>query len=291
MVAESLRLRVSGWLVEQGTDLPLRLSLLLLLLTPVGGWEVRPFLLLLAGAGLLSPAVLRAPVTWLLLTFLTGWRVVADWPMSDNHAYLLCYWCLAVGLSRLTPAPGSALASSARLLLGLTFAFATLWKVALSPDYLDGTFFRVWLLVDTRFEALAQLVGGLSAQEIDASRYFLQPPPSLGEEHLPALVEPPPLRAAAAGLTWATAALEALLAIVFLAPAPGRWFALRHIVLIFFCATTYAIAPVTSFGWMLLAMGTAACPPAALRLRGAYLVCFALLVLHDAIEWATLIPS
>jgi hypothetical protein len=291
MAAEPLRLRVGGWLAEQGLDLPLRLSLLLLLLTPGGGWEVRPFVLLLAGAGLVSSAVLRAPTTWLLLTLLTGWRVVADWPMSDNHAYLLCYWCLAVLLSRLTPAPGSALASSARLLLGFTFAFATLWKLALSPDYLDGTFFRVWLLVDTRFEALAQLVGGLSAQEIDASRYFLQPPPSLGEEHLPALVEPPSLRAAAAVLTWTAAALETLLAIVCLAPAPGRWFALRHVVLIFFCATTYAIAPVASFGWMLLAMGTAACPPTALRLRGAYVVCFTLLVLHDAISWATLVPN
>jgi hypothetical protein len=277
---------LARWVGEQGGDLPLRLTLLLLLLVPVGGWELRPFELLLAAAGLLSAAVARSPWTWLVLTACAGWNLVCDWPMSDNHAYLLAYWCLAVWLSRLVPEPAAALATSARLLVGLAFAFATLWKLVLSPDYLDGTFFRVWLLVDDRFESLARLVGGLSAADLAASRTFLQPPPGLGAEHYPALVEPLALRRTAEVLTFAVLGLEALVALLFLAPVRRPW--LRHAPLLAFCATAYAVAPVVGFGWLLLAMGLAVVPVGATRLRLAYVACFALLLLHDAVPWAAL---
>ena len=43
--------------------------------------------------------------------------------------------------------PASQLARTNRLLLGLVFAFAVLWKAALSPDYRDGRFFAVTLRV------------------------------------------------------------------------------------------------------------------------------------------------
>lgn len=289
MAAERARSGLAGWLAEQGDDLPPRLTLLLLLLAPVGGWELRPFELLLASAGLLSVAVLRSPWTWLALTALTGWCVASDWPMSDNHAYLLGYWCLAVLLSRLVPEPAAALATSGRLLVGLSFAFATLWKLVLSPDYLDGTFFRVWLIVDDRFESLARLVGGLSSADLEASRTFLQPPPTLGVENFPALVEPPALRGAAEVLTFATLALEGLVGLLFLAPVPERRAWLRHAPLLAFCAIAYAVAPVAGFGWLLLAMGLAVVPVGAMRLRLAYVACFALLLLHDAIPWAALV--
>jgi hypothetical protein len=286
--AERARAGLAGWVVEQGGDLPLRLTLLLLLLVPVGGWELRPVELLLASAGLLSAAVARSPWTWLALAGLTGWSVLSDWPMSDNHAYLLAYWCLAVLLSRLVPEPAEALATSGRLLVGLSFAFAVLWKLVLSPDFLDGTFFRVWLIVDDRFENLARLVGGLSSADLEASRTFLQPPPTLGVEHYPALVEPAALRRAAEVLSFATLALEGLVALLFLAPAPSRRPWLRHTPLLAFCATAYAVAPVAGFGWLLLAMGLAVVPLGATRLRLAYVACFALLLLHEAIPWAAL---
>jgi hypothetical protein len=286
MAAESRPNAVARWLANP--DLPLRLSLLLLLLAPVGSWELRPFVRLVAAGGLLSGVAARSPWTWLALTGLTGWRVVADWPLADNHAYLLAYWCLAVLLSQLVPDPAAALGVSGRLLVGLAFAFATLWKLVLSPDYLDGTFFRVWLLVDPRFEDLARLVGGLSPAELDASRTFLQPPPTLGVEHYPALVEPAALRRGAECLTFAALALEGLLAVLFLAPVPARRPWLRHAPLLAFCAATYAVAPVVGFGWLLLAMGLAGVPGDALRLRLVYLACFALLLLHDSIPWAGL---
>lgn len=287
MTGERGAARLAGWAAAQA-DLPLHLTLLTLLLAPVGAWGLRPFVLLLAAAGLLAPAVARSRWTWMALTGLLAIRVVTDWPMSDNHAFLLGYWCLAVCLSRLMPEPAAALAVSARLLVGLSFAFATLWKLVLAPEFLDGTFFRVWLITDNRFEDLALLLGGLSPADLEASRTFLQPPLTLGVEHYPALVEPPALRRVAGVLTYTTLVLEALIALLFLVPAPARWRWLRHVPLLVFCATTYAVAPVASFGWLLLAMSLSVARGDGLRLELAYLACFALLLLHDTIPWAGL---
>ena len=169
------------------SDLTLRFTLLALLLRPVGDWTVRPFVLLLACLGLVSPRALRSPYTWGLLTLLTGWRVVADWPLSDNHAYLLCYWCLALACSLLATDVRSSMALNGRLLIGLTFLLATLWKALLAPDYLDGTFFRVTMLTDPRFEDVSLQLGGLTDAQLAENRAFLQPDLSGGE-----LLHPPP---------------------------------------------------------------------------------------------------
>ena len=128
--------------------LALRLTLLDLLLRPIGDWFFRPVLLVLATLGVVLPGQLRRPLLWIVLAVLTMLRVILNWPMADNHAYLLSYWCLAVAVALVSHDPRSCLALNARLLVGLAFACATLWKVVLSPDYLDGRFFRVLLLTD-----------------------------------------------------------------------------------------------------------------------------------------------
>ncbi len=64
-------------------DLALRLTLLDLLLRPIGDWTLRPFILSLASLGLLLPHQQRRLGLWLALTFLTGLRVVLDWPLAD----------------------------------------------------------------------------------------------------------------------------------------------------------------------------------------------------------------
>ena len=61
-------------------DLALRLTLLDLLLRPIGPWGIRPALLALAGAGLLVPGWLRRPALWFALAGLTAARFVTDWP-------------------------------------------------------------------------------------------------------------------------------------------------------------------------------------------------------------------
>ena len=49
--------------------------------------------------------------------------------------------------------------------------------------------------------------------------------------------------------------------------------------LLLFCATTYALAPVSGFGWLLATMGLAQCRRTQRALRGAYLAVFILIVL------------
>lgn len=270
------------WLEREGADLPLHLTLLLLLLVPIGEWNVRPMVLLLACAGLLHRGVLRSPWLWAALAALTGWRVVEAWPVADNHAYLLAYWCLALLIARVLPDPAGAQARSARWLLAATFVFAAAWKLLLSDDFLDGRFFRVTLLTDPRFEGPARWLGGMTPEGLDASRTFLFQSRVHSALTVPPLVEPPALRQAALALTWISAAAESLVAALFAAPVSGI---ARHVALLAFCAGTYAFAPVEGFGWLLLALGVAAAPVDAARVRTAYVACFALLVLYAGIHW------
>jgi hypothetical protein len=265
--------------------LALRLTLLDLPLRPVGKGLVRPATLLFAGAGLALPALLGSPLFRGGARARGRRRVAMAWPIGDNHAYLLAYWCLAVALGCAVRERDAVCAVSARWLVGLVFAFAVLWK-AISPDYLDGRFFRVTLVVDARFEGFTQLLAGLDADELAAQRRFLaqhvDDELGLVEAGPP---EPARLRAVALAATWATFAAELALALAFLWPpgrAPSRW---RDPMLLGFAAVTYAVAPVEGFGWLLLAMGLAQCDRVRAWLRGAYPAVFALLVLYRELPW------
>ncbi len=265
--------------------LALRLTLLDLLLRPVGTSFVRPATLLLAGAGLALPALLGSRLFWLALVVAATGRVVTAWPLGDNHAYLLVYWCLAVALGCAVHDRDATLVASGRWLLGLVFAFAVVWKV-ISPDYLDGRFFRVTLAVDPRFEAFTQLAAGLGSDELAAQRGFLvqHVDDALGivETGPP---EPARLRAVALAATWATFAAEVAVALAFLGPLGrglSRW---RDPLLLAFSAGTYAVAPVEGFGWLLLALGLAQCDRARPWLRAAYPAVFALVVLYRELPW------
>ena len=129
-----------------------------------------------------------------------------------------------------------------------------LWKVALSPDFLDGRFFRVTLLTDPRFGEAAMLLGGLSQADLEANRRALAPlPEGAALADAAAVVEPPRLRALALVSTWGILLLEAAVAVGCSDHAPAAW--VRHALLLAFCLVTYAFAPVAGFGWLLLVMG------------------------------------
>ena len=186
-------------------DTALRLTAIALLLRPMGPWFVRPAILAAAVLVLIFPKALRQWQVWGALAVLTAIRIVNDWPLADNHIYLLGYWLFAVSLALRSPDAASTLADASRALIGLAFAFAVVWKVALSPDFLDGRFFRVTLVTDPRFAAVAQLIGGLSADQLKAAREAVALLPH-GAELLdpPAMVEPARLRLFAMATTWGT---------------------------------------------------------------------------------------
>jgi hypothetical protein len=267
-------------------DSVLTLTAIILLLRPLDVWWVAAFVLPAACLSLLSRTVRRAPLTWLLVALFVGARIVVLWPLSDNHIYLLAYWCLAIGLALSSTAPAATLSASSRWLLGGAFGMAILWKAVLSPDYVDGRFFRVTLLTDQRFADAALVFGGLSRDQMAQNRAFLDPLPN-GAELLspPPFVEPPRLRAFAAITTWSGLILEGLIALTCLIPL-RRLDIARHVLLLAFCVTTYALAPVAGFGWLIATMGLAQCRPRQRLLLGAYVAVFILILMYSEVPWA-----
>jgi hypothetical protein len=270
-------------------EIPLRLTAIALLLRPMGPWFVRPAVLAVAALVLISPRALHTPAAWGAVAALVAVRILDDWPLADNHIYLLGYWALAIALSLRAPDVSSALSSTSRWLIGLAFSFAVLWKV-LSPDYLDGRFFRVTLLTDPRFAEAAMLIGGLSEGDLAANRRALVPlPEGAALASPPEVIEPPRLRALATLSTWGILSLEAFIAAIMLVPPRGIRAMWRHGLLLGFCLVTYAFAPVAGFGWLLLVMGAAQTDEAHVWLRRAYAAVFLVVLFYSEVPWAGLL--
>jgi len=267
-------------------DIVLQLTAIVLLLRPFGAGWISALVLVGAVLSLLFAAVRRCHATWLALSLLIGARIVAVWPTSDNHIYLLAYWCLAIGLALVTAAPADTLAVSGRWLIGAAFALAVIWKGILSPDYLDGRFFRVTLLTDDRFADAVMLVGDMTAAQIRDARAFLQPLPEGAElADIAWFGEPARLRIFGKIVTWGGLALEGVVAVLWLMWLPRVAASARHIALMLFCVTTYALAPVAAFGWLLATMGLAQCRRDERWLQHAYVVVFFVVLLYAEIPW------
>jgi hypothetical protein len=271
-------------------DTSLRLTAIALLLRPMGPWFVRPAVLAAAAIVLVSPRALRSPAVWLAVAVAIAIRIADDWPLADNHIYLLGYWALAIALALRERDASPTLAFSSRWLVGLAFTFAILWKAVLSPDFLDRRFFRVTLLTDPRFGEAAMLVGGISAEQLDANRGALAPLPH-GAELLdpPQIVESPRLQTFATVTTWGILFLEASVAILMILPTERVIVPLRHATLLAFCGVTYAFAPVAGFGWSLLVMGLAQVEDRQIWLGRMYVAAFLAVLFYSELPWADLI--
>jgi hypothetical protein len=270
-------------------DTALRLTAIALLLRPMGPWFVRPVILAAAVLVLLYPRALRQWQVWGLLSGLAALRIANDWPLADNHIYLLGYWLLAAALALRTRNASATLATASRTLIGLAFAFAVLWKAVLSPDFIDGRFFRVTLVTDERFAAATRIIGGLSSEQLKAAREAMALLPH-GAALLdpPAIVEPPRLYRFAMASTWGVLAVEGLVAVAMLAPL-RRAAPFRHLALLSFCAVTYAFAPVAGFGWLLLVMGLAQAEARQVWLGRVYQLMFLVVLFYDEVPWAELL--
>jgi len=288
MSAETAEASHRSWIPQlthpDGTVLGARLTCLALLFVPVGDWYLRPAVLVLAAAGLLFADLCRSSWLWLALALLTGSRAVLDWPLADNHAYLLAYWCTALAIATWT-GDLIILSRNARLLIGLTFAFAALQKWT-SPSYVNDVFFLTTFLLDDRFEDLVVLLTSISYEQIDAAREYLRadyrsgPPPG----NLPFEL-PWSFLLLARVSTWWNLLDQVLVGAAFLASPASRLGRMRDPVLLLFCFVTYAAAPVVSFGWLLLSMGVTQSEKAP-SVRYGYLSAFVVLVVYHEVPWA-----
>jgi hypothetical protein len=204
-----------------------------------------------------QPRIYQSPALWLGI----GVPVLAvqlwRWEGLDDHVVLTSYWFCALGLALLSDEPKRALGTSARLLLGFTFACATVWK-ATSSEYVSGRMFYDLLLTDERFQPIAHFIGGISDADLRGNVALVAALRDSGSADLaPRLAGSSSAHAVAIAMTWWTLAIEAALAISWLAwgrlGRPG----VRLTVLIVFCIVTYMTVPVTAFAAVLLTMALA----------------------------------
>jgi len=202
---------------------------------------------------LVSPTLLRRSIPWLALAFVLGYRVVTLYPLLENHGFLAAYWCLAIGL-QLTREEGVAeMVVAPRLLIGLTFLFAWVWKAMLSPDFVSGDFLRFTFLTDLRFQPFVTSLGGLSEADwsLNQARMSLL---LTGATTQVDLVDTRTIGSLALAATWWTIVVEALVAVAFLVPH-RRLTTLRNVSLLAFLSTVYVVVPVPGFGCLLAVMG------------------------------------
>jgi len=240
------------------------LTLLHLLVHAPQAWYLQLLLLPLFAAGLIFRRWLHAPAFWYVTAALLGTTIYFNWESSDNHKYLFVYWCLALCSAFSLPhgEQPATLRRSSQLLIALCMLLATAWK-ACTPQYLDNRFFTYELLADERFAHFTSWTTGLPLETLAANRELrdLQlsyPPPGAavptvelaGNAHVALLAK---------FLTWWTVLIEGLIGGLFLLPNNVWTNRARNMLLILFAVTTYSVAPVRGFGWMLMLLGLAQC--------------------------------
>ncbi|MFO8100296.1 MAG: hypothetical protein R6T83_11835 [Salinibacter sp.] len=258
------------------------LTLILLLLYPGTLTETRAGLQLGAVAGLLYRPLQRVPAYWWALTALMALYCVLTWHDADNHKYLITYWCLAVGLSCWADDTAQALRMNGRLLVGLCFLVAVGWKLR-TPDFLTGEYYQHAMLTDDRITRVAQLLAGMDASTFNANRDAVSMLTAYSSTlERVALDGPDVLRALSKGMVAWTLAIESAIIGSFLWPGRSPWAALgRDLSLLIFAATTYALANVGGFAWILLTMGLAQVRRERASWRLGYLSVLALVILYQ----------
>lgn len=242
-------------------------------------WYIQLGLATLTVTALVLRPLMRNPLLWLGLAGVLVLAYTQTWYQQNNHDFLKLYWCLGLGVSLLAVDAAKAIRVNARLLIGLCFLFATLWKV-LSPDYVSGAFFNYFLLQDTRFGLLAEHLVGLDAGALMQARiervvYTTFGDPS-GTLSVPFASE---ARWLAPLMTWWTVLIEGAVALAFLLPARFRLAKWRDAVLLLFVFSTYVVAPILYFAWLIVAMGIIQCERQTFRYAPIFYVAAFVLVL------------
>ncbi len=249
---------LSGLLSIPVEELILRLTLLTLLLHGSSETSLDVPLQVLCGMMLMSRNHYQSPGLWIAVTVFIWSINASDWLWIDNHKYLMSYWVLACTLAVSALHPLEILRWNARLLIGLCFAFATLWKL-MAGQYWNGEFLTYTLLADSRMEFLANVLGGVSEADLAQVRTLENTISLLPDEMLRASIEVSPrLQALALAMSYWTLLIEGIIAGFYLYESrfSRRW---RDSALLVFIASTYFFVPVLGFGYILVILGLVTC--------------------------------
>lgn len=261
-------------------ELVLTMTIVLVILQPPGSWYAKIPLVMAGVAGLALPQLKFRPGYWVLLGVLWMTWTIYNWASADNHKWLTGYWLFALATAcSFRDRAWVIVQKNARYLIAFAFLFATVAKVA-SGGYVNGAFFEYTTLHDVRFRGYSQALGLVTLEQgVSNSKAFKDvtgPLPIAKERELSATER---LRASSLFLTWWTVFIEAVIAIVFFLPL-ARW---RDPALLVFLLTTYTVATVTGFGWLLAIMAMALS-----ERRILYLGAMLLITLYEAPVWKLL---
>ncbi|MBD5778788.1 hypothetical protein IEN85_04745 [Pelagicoccus sp. NFK12] len=266
---------------ENQVQLVLTLTLFVLFLHAGDGSPVNIPIKLLVIVGFLWKACLRDWLYWVFTSIFVFYANYLNWDIIDNHDYLIMYWVFSIAC--LAWIGEFNFEWNARALIGLAMSLAALNKL-LSPQYMSGDMFSYHLLLDPRFHDLATFVTGLELS--DLSRNFerwmaFRESSSLSRE-LP-LNGVEEVRALASFMTWWGLVIDVLVGACFLIPACRVVTKIGNIALLIFIFTTYPIANVVGFGWILAVLGVAQCEPSQEKMRFAYLLSFLAVLLFKLV--------
>ncbi len=151
------------------------------------------------------------------------------------------------------------LAWNGRVLIGLTFLFATGWKI-IGGEFLDGSFFHFALLTDETIEKHVLVLGGLTPDDLSYNRELLRSLMASPRETLaPAFLSTSRTEGLSLLFSYLTIFLEGAIAVTFLLGTRRSFAAAKDNLLILFCLLTYYALPIVGFAITLLAMGFAQC--------------------------------
>ena len=244
-------------------------------------WYVRAAIVTLAVSGIVIRPLLQWPLLWLGLAAVFAFSYSTTWFQQNNHDFLKLYWCVAIGVSLLVSDWRGAIQFNARVLIGICFLFAVLWK-AVSPDYITHDFFNLFILQDSRFRLISEFLGGVSAAELRAFQQEWVSHTAFGDPEGSLAI---PLAAKVAWIapvmSWWTLFIEGLVAVAFLLPRGKGLSKWRDATLLSFVFTTYFVTPVLYFAWILIAMGVVQCDRTTSRWwPSAYVVAFVLILMR-----------
>jgi hypothetical protein len=285
----------SHFLAADAFDLVLRIGLVYLLIDELQGpYAVRVVVFIACGAGL-ALGQQRASWVWGALTAVLAAKVGLDWIRVDNHAWLTVYWCCACWIA-VTLRDPRVLVRSGQGLIGFCMAFAVIWKVLLVDDFMSGSFFVHTFLWDGRFSELAAVLGRIDPALLAENRVMVEAQIATARLDSVMLHGAPLLVPISIALAWLTVLLEGAIAVAFIGalvrgvalvegqPA-SRLFESRDWLLVAFCFSTYILARVGPFGFLLALMGLAQCERERPWARLAYLASMVVVTLYDWLPW------
>ena len=230
---------------------------------------------MIAGAGLVAPALLRRSGFWVTLLVLSALFHGLKWSSIDNHKVLFAYWLLAVALALKTATVSESLGRAGRLLIGACFACGLFWKL-FGGEYLNGSFLTFSMLVNTKFLPVTEAFSGLTLAQISefSGEVALLRAGVLRPEAL-AIPLTERLTAMSIVVSYFTIVIEGAIALAFLL-GDRLGSVVRHALLLLFIFVVYPIATVPGFACILVVMGLADLKAHQTRLRELYLLAFAL---------------